>query len=141
MSRLCHRITTPSRRAQLQDPDHQEDGLRLPEPRAFKTAIYFHCGGLDLYPATHGKPDEPIFNTTGILDDVNGAYSGIAPGPSGDGVLAYVEFTTISTEAPNVRIEEASVTSAVPEPATLGLLASGLALLGIRRVRGRQQIT
>ena len=21
----------------------------------FKTAIYFHCGGLDLYPATHGK--------------------------------------------------------------------------------------
>lgn len=22
----------------------------------FKTAIYFHCGGLDLYPATHGNP-------------------------------------------------------------------------------------
>jgi transposase len=22
----------------------------------FKTAIYFHCGGLDLYPATHGLP-------------------------------------------------------------------------------------
>jgi transposase len=22
----------------------------------FKTAIYFHCGGLDLYPATHGIP-------------------------------------------------------------------------------------
>ena len=21
----------------------------------FKTAIYFHCGDLDLYPATHGK--------------------------------------------------------------------------------------
>jgi transposase len=21
----------------------------------FKTAIYFHCGGLDLYPATHGE--------------------------------------------------------------------------------------
>jgi transposase len=21
----------------------------------FKTAIYFHCGGLDLYAATHGK--------------------------------------------------------------------------------------
>ena len=22
----------------------------------FKTAIYFHCGGLDLYPLTHGNP-------------------------------------------------------------------------------------
>ena len=22
----------------------------------FKTAIFFHCGGLQLYPATHGKP-------------------------------------------------------------------------------------
>ncbi|MBI3608484.1 MAG: transposase, partial [Nitrospirae bacterium] len=22
----------------------------------FKTAIYFHCGGLQLYPATHGIP-------------------------------------------------------------------------------------
>lgn len=22
----------------------------------FKTAIYFHCGGLDLYAATHGIP-------------------------------------------------------------------------------------
>ncbi len=26
----------------------------------FKTAIYFHCGGLDLYPATHGKPGRTI---------------------------------------------------------------------------------
>jgi transposase len=22
----------------------------------FKTAIFFHCGGLQLYPATHGNP-------------------------------------------------------------------------------------
>lgn len=22
----------------------------------FKTAIFFHCGGLQLYPATHAKP-------------------------------------------------------------------------------------
>lgn len=28
-------------------------GFRNPEH--FKTAIYFHCGGLDLYPATHGE--------------------------------------------------------------------------------------
>jgi hypothetical protein len=25
-------------------------------PGHFKTAIDFHCGGLDLYPATHGNP-------------------------------------------------------------------------------------
>ncbi len=29
-------------------------GFRNPEH--FKTAIYFHCGGLDLYPVTHGIP-------------------------------------------------------------------------------------
>jgi transposase len=22
----------------------------------FRTAIYFHCGGLELYPSTHGIP-------------------------------------------------------------------------------------
>jgi transposase len=26
----------------------------------FKTAIYFHCGGLQLYPQTTDFPDEPI---------------------------------------------------------------------------------
>ena len=93
---------------------------------------------------THFTVFNPGFidNTNGILLFVSGLYADIAPGPSGDGVLAYVEFITISTEEdPNVRIGDASVTSAVPEPATLGLLASGLALLGIRRVRGRRQIT
>ena len=29
-------------------------GFRNPEH--FKTAIFFHCGGLQLYPATHGNP-------------------------------------------------------------------------------------
>ena len=37
------------RGTQLQDPDDQEDGLWLPQHG--KTAIYFHCGGLQLYPA------------------------------------------------------------------------------------------
>ena len=39
--------------AELEDPDDQEDGLRVRNPEHFKTAIFFH-GGLDLYPATHG---------------------------------------------------------------------------------------
>ena len=29
-------------------------GFRNPDN--FKTAIYFHCGGLQLYPQTHGLP-------------------------------------------------------------------------------------
>ena len=45
-----------SRGSQLEDPDDQEDGLRIPQPEHFKTAIFFHCGGLQLYPATHGNP-------------------------------------------------------------------------------------
>jgi transposase len=32
----------------------QENRPRLPNVEHFKTAIYFHCGGLDLYP-THTK--------------------------------------------------------------------------------------
>lgn len=27
----------------------------------FKIALFLHCGGLNLYPATHGKPNEPEF--------------------------------------------------------------------------------
>jgi len=32
-------------------------------PAHFKIAVFFHCGGLDLYPATHGNPDEPTYIT------------------------------------------------------------------------------
>lgn len=82
-----------------------------------------------------------IDNSTGVLFGVYGAYADIPPGPSGDGVLAYVQFETLSTEPPDVRVANPSVTSLVPEPATLAMLASGLALVGLARIRARRRMT
>jgi hypothetical protein len=77
-----------------------------------------------------------IDNTNGFLDSVFGAYADVAPGPSGGGVLAYVEFKTVSEqESPDVRIDSASVTSGVPEPTTIFLLAAGLLQLVVRRMK------
>ena len=39
--------------------------------------------------------DPLTFEQTGHLFGVNGAYGGGPPGPSGDGILAFVEFTLI----------------------------------------------
>ena len=80
-------------------------------------------GFVDLDPST--------LDQTGLLFGVNGAYGGFPPAPSGDGILAYVEFTTIGQGTSPITVENSSVTSsAIPEPATLALLTGGLALLG-----------
>jgi len=52
-----HRITnamSEGLNSTIQEIKHAARGFRNREH--FKTAIYFHCGGLDLYPATHGNP-------------------------------------------------------------------------------------
>ena len=36
----------------------------------FKTAIYFHCGGLDLYPDTHGEPGRTTFSKCPRSDSI-----------------------------------------------------------------------
>jgi hypothetical protein len=78
-----------------------------------------------------------IFNGSGLLDAVAGAWQDPPPGPSGDGILAYVEFITTEngTGESAITVTGTSTTSSVPEPATLVLVASGLVLLGRRRAR------
>jgi hypothetical protein len=71
----------------------------------------------------------------GQLITINDTFGGPPPGPSSDGVLAYIEFVTTATgtgTAP-ITVQNASTPSGVPEPTTLSLLLSGLALLGARR--------
>jgi hypothetical protein len=75
----------------------------------------------------------------GQLIAVNDTFGGPLPGPSGDGVLAYIEFVTTATGTGTspITVQNPSTTSAVPEPATLALLIGGLVLLGARRVTRR----
>jgi hypothetical protein len=77
----------------------------------------------------------------GQLIVVNDTFGGSLPGPSGNGVIAYIEFVTTAngTGTSPITVQNASTIGAVPEPATLALLLSGLALLGARCLtRGRR---
>jgi Cohesin domain len=98
-----------------------------------------------------------IDNVTGLISLVADSYVDLPPDPSGDGVLANIEFTALATGVSpltfsnvflNFSNEEFSITNGqitvtgtarVPEAATLALLTSGLALLIVRRLtrRGR----
>jgi hypothetical protein len=95
----------------------------------------FNPGFITLDPAT--------FDQAGLLLAVNDTFGGGLPDPSGNGVLAYVEFLVIGDGTSPITVENASVTSsaAVPEPATLLLMTGGLLLLGAgrisRRIRGK----
>jgi hypothetical protein len=83
----------------------------------------------------------PPFDQTGQLLGVNGAWQDPPPGPSGDGILAYVEFVTTpnGTGTSTITVQGGS-TSPVPEPATLALLSCGLLLLGTGLRRGHAVI-
>ena len=76
-----------------------------------------------------------IFNGSGLLDAVAGAWQDPPPGPSGDGILAYVKFITTENGTGE------STTTSVPEPTTLALLIGGLLSLGGGRLvrRGQRQ--
>jgi hypothetical protein len=81
-------------------------------------------------------------NFLGQVDTVAGAYPSLLTGPSGDGVLAFILFEFLPGQEdnnPNFSIQGATVVQAAPEPATLVLVASALALLGSRRLARRDQ--
>lgn len=77
---------------------------------------------------------------TGRLLAVNDTFGGATP-PSGAGILAYVEFTELTDNgtAASIAVANPSAVSAAPEPATLAMLASGLLLLGRRRLLDRRR--
>jgi hypothetical protein len=77
----------------------------------------------------------------GQLITVNDTFGGSLPGPSGNGVIAYIEFVTTAngTGTSPITVQNGSTSGGVPEPATLALLVGGLALLGAQRLtRGRR---
>ncbi len=83
--------------------------------------------------------DPLTFAQTGLLFGVNGAFGGFTPLPSGDGTLAFVEFTILGDGRSDITVD-GSVVSSVPEPGTLALVATGLLLPAsglLRRSRRR----
>jgi hypothetical protein len=88
-------------------------------------------GFIDLDPVTSEQ--------TGFLFAVHGEYGGFPPAPSGDGVLAYVEFITIGTGASPITVQDPS-TVEVTEPVSLMLLTTGLSLLRGRRFLTRSRV-
>jgi len=87
-------------------------------------------GFVDLNPSTLAQ--------TGLLFAVSGAYGGPPPSPSGSGTLAFIEFTRLGNGDSPIGVRGTTVSdTAVPEPGTLALLATGLLLPRLRRAMRR----
>jgi hypothetical protein len=86
--------------------------------------------------------DSTTLEQIGDLIGVEGLFGGSPPGPSGDGILAYVEFVRTATGngESTITVTDTSVTSSapIPEASTLALLASGLALLVARSISRKE---
>jgi hypothetical protein len=79
--------------------------------------------------------DPTTFSQAGRLFGMHGTFGGFPPAPSGNGILAYIEFSVLGTgDSP---IVGNGTVSSVPEPGTLPLLATGLAWLAGRRLLAR----
>jgi|GEM_PF-1924630 len=77
-----------------------------------------------------------LLRQTGSLVGVNGAWQDPGPAPSGDGVLAFVEFIALREGAPTSPIMVVgSPPASVPEPPTVALLFAALAAATAGRAR------
>jgi len=69
--------------------------------------------------------DPVTFEQSGSLFGVHGLYGGPLPGPSGAGVIAYIQFLQLGDGGSVIDVDDGQVTS-VPEPGTAALLLAGL---------------
>jgi hypothetical protein len=86
-------------------------------------------GFVDLDPVTLAQ--------TGHLFGVNGAFGGFPPLPSGDGTLAFVQFTILGDGSSVITVDGSVET--VPEPSTLALVTTALLWPAARRPRRRSR--
>jgi hypothetical protein len=85
--------------------------------------------------------DPATLMQSGLLLAVNGTFGGFPPPPSGDGVLAYVEFLRLGSGSSPITLQDVSVIETVPEPGTLALLTTGVLMSRGRRWRNRTRRT
>lgn len=78
--------------------------------------------------------EDPPGQQAGLLLAVNDTFGGAPPGPSGSGVLAYVEFLVIGAGNSTISVANPIVLS-IPEPTTLALLLAAAAVGSRRLVR------
>jgi hypothetical protein len=86
-------------------------------------------GFVDLDPVT--------FAQTGLLFGASGTFGGFPPFPSGNGTLAFVQFTILGDGSSVIDVDGSTMT--VPEPATLTLFTTGLLLPGVWRRLNRSR--
>src|SRR5580765_3081449 len=109
-------------------------------PAGYVTEGDFFAAGAPFNVLTSGIVDlDPVtFAQTGLVFAVDGIYAGGPPAPSGDGVLAFVEFTLLGNGDSPIGVQGTAVSdTSVPEPGTLALLTTGLLLPRVRRVLRR----
>src|SRR5436190_2753241 len=97
-------------------------------PASYVTEGNFFAAGAPFNVLTSGIVDlDPVtFAQTGLLFAVNGIYAGGPPAPSGNGVLAFVEFTQLGTGDTPILVKGTAVSDTqIPEPGTLTLLTAG----------------